>query len=269
MRYVRLTVVFLGALLALVPAASTAAAGASPTAPISISSSNRAVGANGSPIRNSAPSPDYNVPCWAGGKKGAADTAACHAAVLAAINHQHAVEHIAAITLPRGFWSMRPALQIFVITNLERVSRGLNPVLGVNAQMSRWATEGARHDTDPSLGAWDLDSGTRLQTFSSVWASDLNPLDADFIWMYSDGWASGGSNNLDCTSARSAGCWGHREVILGRYSGSSTLVAGVAHVGQYDSDGALDSDAQAFASYTGPKPRLVYTWDQARAAGAR
>ncbi len=88
------------------------------------------------PTSNAVPSPDYNNPCWAGGAKGAANTPTCHTQALAAINHQHAVEHIRAIALPRNYWTLAPALQIFVITNLERVSRGLKPVQGVNAQMN-------------------------------------------------------------------------------------------------------------------------------------
>ena len=221
------------------------------------------------PKRNASPAPDYNAPCWDGGAKGAPDTTACHVQQLAAINHQHALEHISPITLPRGFWSLRVPLQTFVITNLERVSRGLHPVTGVNPQMSSWAAAGARHSSDPVVAAWDLRNGTRLQTFGAIWASDLNALDADFIWMYADGWARNGAGNVDCVSATSTGCWGHRQIILGRFGGSRALVAGVADVAHHDADGALNSDAEAIASYTGPKPRLSYTWARAVAAGAR
>ncbi len=133
------------------------------------------------PTSNAVPSPDYNNPCWAGGAKGAANTPTCHTQALAAINHQHAVEHIRAIALPRNYWTLAPALQIFVITNLERVSRGLKPVQGVNAQMNGWAITGARNSSDAEVGAWDLSNGSELQIFGSVWASDLNSLDADFI----------------------------------------------------------------------------------------
>jgi hypothetical protein len=221
------------------------------------------------PTRNAVPSPDYNNPCWAGGAAGAANTTACHTQELAAINHQHALEHIKAITLPRTFWSLAPALQVFVITNLERVSRGLKPVVGVNAQMSGWATTATRRSSDVAVGAWDLSNGTQLQTFGSVWAADLNSLDADFIWMYADGWSTGGSMNADCTSAKSSGCWGHRQIMLGSYGGSSALVAGAASAQHLLAGGDLNSDAEAIANYTGTKPTLTYTWATAVAAGAR
>lgn len=221
------------------------------------------------PAGNAVASPDYNVGCWAGGTAGAANTSACHTQEVAAINHQHALEHIRAIVLPRNFWTLAPALQIFVITNLERVSRGLKPVRGINAQMSGWATTAARHSADVSVGAWNLSNGTQLQIFGSVWASDLNSLDADFIWMYADGWATGGSNNSDCTSATSSGCWGHRQIVLGKFGGSSALVAGVGSVPHLLAGGALNSDAEAIANYTGVAPTLTYTWATAVTAGAR
>ena len=221
------------------------------------------------PARNAVASPDYNNPCWAGGAKGAANTSACHTQELAAINHQHALEHVRAIVLPRNFWTLAPASQIFVITNLDRVSRGLKPVLGVSAQMSGWATTAARHSADVSVGSWDLSNGTQLQIFGSVWAGDLNSLDADFIWMYADGWSTSGSANADCTSARSAGCWGHRQIMLGKFGGSGALVAGVGSLPHFLVGGELNSDAEAIANYTGIAPKLSYTWTAAVAAGAR
>ena len=196
---------FLSVLMAaasVVVLAPTAYAAAQPRSAVKAS---KAFSVVPNPTRNATPSPDYNNPCWAGGARGAANTAACHTQELAAINHQHAREHVRAITLPRNFWSLSPARQIFVIINLERVSRGLKPVLGINAQMSRWATTGARHNADAAVGSWDLSNGSKLQVFGSVWAADLNSLDADFIWMYADGWSTGGSANVDCTSARAAG----------------------------------------------------------------
>jgi hypothetical protein len=221
------------------------------------------------PVRNSVPVPDYNDKCWAGGAKGAAATASCHSRELAAVNHQHAVEHIPPIVLPRNYWTLAPALQMFVITNLERVSRGLKPVVGVNAQMSQWAATAARRSSDAAVGAWNLSNGSELQVFGSVWAADLNSLDADFMWMYADGWSANGSDNADCTSAKAAGCWGHRQVVLGRFGGSKALVAGVGSLAHYLAKGELNSDAEAIASYTGPAPKFTYTWSAAVAAGAR
>lgn len=268
MRSNRFTIVLLAVLLSAVSAGFVAAS-ATAAPPSTVRAASHAFSRIANPARNAVATPAYTATCWAGGAKGAADTAECHRRELAAINHQHALEHVPAITLPRNFWSLSGARQIFVITNLERVSRGLKPILGISAQMSGWAAIGAKHAADPALGAWDLANGTQLQTFAAVWAGDLSVLDADFIWMYADGWTATGSLNVDCSSARAAGCWGHREIILGHYSGSAALVAGVASLPHVLAHGALNSDAEAISNYTGPKPVLTYTWAQARAAGAR
>ncbi len=258
--------VCLAAASAVIVAPATSAAQAQPR---SAAKATKAFSTVPNPARNAVPTPDYNLPCWAGGAAGAASTTACHTQELAAINHQHTLEHVSAITLPRNFWTLAPALQIFVITDLERVSRGLKPVVGVNAQISGWAVTAARHSADVSVGSWNLSTGTELQIFGSVWAGDLNSLDADFIWMYADGWATGGSANADCTSAKAAGCWGHRQIMLGSYGASSALVAGVGSLPHALAGGDLNSDAEAIANYTGVKPTFTYTWATALAAGAR
>jgi hypothetical protein len=265
-RHIVLSCVAVIATTAALVSSATVAGGV--TQPSSSAKATAGFSSTANPRRNAAPVPDYDQSCWNGGAKGASATASCHRQELAAINHQHKAEHIAAIVLPGNFWSLKPAVQMFVITNLERVSRHLNPVLGINAQMSRWATTAARHSSDASVGAWNLSNGSELQVFGSVWAADLNSLDADFIWMYADGWSADGSANVDCTSAKSDGCWGHREVILGRFRGSKALVAGVGSLTRMV-NGTLNSDAEAIASYTGPAPKFTYKWSSAVAAGAR
>jgi hypothetical protein len=187
---------------------------------------------------------------------------------LAAINRQHVRENIPAIVLPRNFWLLRPALQLFVITDLERVSRRLAPVVGVTAQLDGWATTGAYANVDPSLHTWMLAGGTHLHSFGSVWGAALNVLDADFLWMYDDGWSAGDVYNADCVTATSAGCWSHRAVILGGYDGSSRLVGGVGSVTHHDAHGTLDSEAEVIADYTATNPKLVYSWAAAVTTGA-
>ena len=61
---------------------------------------------------------------------------------------------------------------MFVIPDLERVSRGLKPVLGVNTQINGWAATAARRGS--SVVSWDLSNGTELQVLGSVRAGDLN-----------------------------------------------------------------------------------------------
>ena len=42
----------------------------------------------------------------------------------------------------------------------------------------------------------------------------------------------------------------------------------MASIAHHEANGLLNSDAEAIANYTGPKPTLTYTWARAVAAGA-
>lgn len=50
-----------------------------------------------------------------------------------------------------------------------------------------------------------------------TWASGMTTLGADFLWMYADGWGGSpaGTPNTACTSPSAAGCWAHRDELLG------------------------------------------------------
>jgi len=51
-----------------------------------------------------------------------------------------------------------------------------------------------------------LPGGGRTAYESANWAGGwVNPLGADYAWMYDDG---PGGNNLDCKTGSSRGCWG-------------------------------------------------------------
>ncbi len=140
-------------------------------------------------------------------------SAACIGVELRAINHMHQLEGVAPMALPTNWARLSVPEQLFVVTDLERVDRGLPAYLGLNGALSAVAQVGARRNADPvpppRLEGWDV---------GSTWAGGAgNALMADFEWMYDDGW--GGSraatSNFDCTSAHSPGCWGHRDVLLG------------------------------------------------------
>ncbi|MGC8498568.1 MAG: hypothetical protein ACP5OV_03590 [Acidimicrobiales bacterium] len=138
---------------------------------------------------------------------------ACIGVELRVINHIHRLEGVAPMALPTNWAHLSVPEQLFVVTDLERVDRGLPPYLGLNGALSAVAQVGAVRDADPMPPPRLVGYG-----FGSTWAGGAdNALMADFEWMYNDGW--GGSrattSNFDCTSAHSAGCWGHRDVLLG------------------------------------------------------
>ena len=103
--------------------------------------------------------------------------------------------------------------QVFVLSNLERTTRGLYPAMLMVKRLNSIATSAARHDRDP------IDSG---RGFSSNWSSSPPSLGqvasfADFGWMYDDGPPPQYIfRNVDCARVGQSGCWGHRENILSR-----------------------------------------------------
>jgi hypothetical protein len=158
------------------------------------------------------------------------------------------------------FARLSVAEQVFVLSNLERTTRGLYPAMAMVPRLDAIATTAARHDEDP------VDNG---KGFSSIWSSAPFSLGqtaffADFGWMYDDGPPPQYIfRNVDCTVAGQGGCWGHRDNILANplagWSGCpSELVTGTG----YDArtvDGP--SVAQIFeVTCSHPGPATAFTW---------
>jgi hypothetical protein len=98
-------------------------------------------------------------------------------------------------------------------------------------------------------GTWDGDSP--------------NAIAALFGWMYDDGWGGPkGTSNYTCTSATAAGCWGHRDELLGEYSGPAcaNCVAG-AGFAQHTAAGALTSYAFLIVDPANGEPPLTFSWN--------
>ena len=223
------------------------AVGASGLSVISAVSASAAIA---DPAANVSPSPDYWPTCSANGTS----SAACTTAVLTAINHARALEGVGPMQLPSGFSSMTAAEQTFVVSNLERVDRGLQPAAGMVGTLDNSAQTAANNDADPTLSSWTIGS-FKANRWGSNWAGDLNALAADYDWMYDDGWGPNGSFNLDCTSAGASGCWGHRHNILSSYGGEE-LITGTGAVRQ----SSWLSIAQIFVAGSGTYPPFVFSW---------
>ncbi|MGH9021317.1 MAG: hypothetical protein ACRDV0_09935, partial [Acidimicrobiales bacterium] len=107
---------------------------------------------------------------------------------------------------------------LFVVADLERVDRGLPPYLGLNAALTSAAQHAAATRSDPGVAA-NFPMGTDPQgspSFGGAWAGGFNVLVADYVWMYDDGWGGAGQTaNIACTSSGAAGCWAHRDELLG------------------------------------------------------
>jgi hypothetical protein len=214
-------------------------------------------GATSTARPNISPSPSFTAACAALHPS----RAHCIAEVLAAIDHARALQHVhKKMILPRNFTKLTWAEQVFVISDLERVDRGLKPFVGMTKTFDRTATAAADADADPAVASWTV-GGLSIQRYGGNWSGDFGPLASDYAWMYDDGYGSG---NISCAAPKAPGCWGHRANILGTYRHLPTLVTGVGVVRKP----RWISIAQLFVAGSGKTPSLVYTWRQALAHGA-
>lgn len=134
----------------------------------------------------------------------------CTSAALYDLNLAREKENLPSLMLPNGFNSESQADQIQFLVNNERAIRNLPTVARPSAQLVKLAMQAAIEARDPTIPP-SMDGG-------SDWAGNFpNAIVVIFMWMYEDGFHytnAGGGSNLDCQSAKSSGCWGHRKVIL-------------------------------------------------------
>jgi hypothetical protein len=124
---------------------------------------------------------------------------------LGMIDYCRAHERVGPVTLPKNWSSLTQDQQMLVIFDLERIGRGLAPIIGLNSRLDSLAQTGADKHADPAAPS----SG--ISAAGSVWAAASSTLGADYEWMYDDG---PGGINEDCTRSDKSGCWGHRDNIL-------------------------------------------------------
>jgi hypothetical protein len=180
-------------------------------------------------------------------------TSPCTNAALSDIDAARASENVIPMTLPGDFSSLTVPEQLLVLSNLERIDRGLEPIEGLSSNLNADAQQGAETDDDPP--------------FTSIYGSQAtgnweggytNALESDFVWMYDDGYGSG---NLDCTSPSASDCWGHRHDILTDFA--EPAVMGAAYDAS-TADGASETeifvgdDGQAGSGQ--PDAPLAPTW---------
>ena len=171
-------------------------------------------GATGDPPANRTLSETTQQACGAG-----STGQACQDAALADLNAARAAEGVGAMQLPADFGTLTVAQQLLVLSNLERVDRGLVPVIGLSGPLDQDALTGAQSDADPQPTQFNGN------TWTANWEGGYgSPLEADFVWMYDDGY---GSPNGDCNAPSDLGCWGHRHDIL--WALDSPAVMGAAN----------------------------------------
>lgn len=144
----------------------------------------------------------------------------CISDALADVNAARASEGVVPMVLPGDWDSLTIPQQLLVLSNLERIDRGLVAIEGLSASLDSYAQTGANDDQDPEEDPFPGTAET------ANWEGGyVSPLLSDFEWMYDDGYGSG---NLDCTSPTASGCWGHRDDILWDFTAPAVMGAAYA-----------------------------------------
>lgn len=192
----------------------------------------------------------------------------CTNYVLDAINNARSIEGIAAMALPSNWYSLSTPQQLFVVANLERTARGLPPYVGLNAALSAEAQHGAATNADPAIapGFAIANDASGYPAMGGAWSGGFDVLAADYIWMYDDGWGGSTSktSNVACTSAGAAGCWAHREELLGSDPGYNPGVGLTTTNCEMGTGFAVVNGAASYVDLIevpkGAAPAMTFTW---------
>lgn len=159
-----------------------------------------------------------------------------------------AKEGIGPLILPSNWSVLTEQEQLFVLVNLERVNRGLAPVIGLSPALDQLAARGAATGDDPAFPDGGYVGG------GGVWFGGQTALAADYAWMYDDG-PNGFDINEDCPQGgSSSSCWLHRDIILWKGTGGA-LVGGGGYA-----EGS-NTGSYAFEVLSGyRRTGLTFTW---------
>src|SRR5581483_4546405 len=135
-------------------------------------------------LANLPPDPNFLAACYPHNTG-----SACISQITAATTAARAAEGLGPMRLPWNFLALTPAQQLFVVTNVERVDRGLPPFVGLVDQLDADAQAGAQLNTDP--GPTHPPPGMQVLGWGSNWAEHGNPLGSNYFWMYDDRPGSG------------------------------------------------------------------------------
>jgi len=181
-----------------------------------------------------------------------------------AINSARAQEGVGPLGVSESQLSgMSVPQQVFTVANAERVDRGLPPINDMTSQLDAYAQGGANAGTDPSFPS-ALSGGAPLTWGGAVWAGGLSSvLEADYFWMYDDGWGGSGTTNAACSPSTPSECWGHRDIILHPFpncpGGAPVLSMGAAISPSGYPGGSI---AAILVSSCAPPSDITMSWGQ-------
>lgn len=193
------------------------------------------------------------------------DSATCTLYLLRSVDAARSREGLGPLVLPTNWYSLSVHEQLFVVADLERVDRGLAPYLGLNRALSAAAQRAAAARTDPAPArGFAAERRGGSARYGSTMASGYSAIEADYIWMYDDGWGGGSTSNLACTAPGAPGCWGHRDQLLGSdapYNAGVGLGCRDCEMGAgYAVVGSSGSMADLVERPARDAPAMYFTW---------
>ncbi len=183
---------------------------------------------------------------------------------LTAIDHARAQEGVGPMNISESALTTLPMdQQILTVVNDERVDRGLPPVNDVTAQLDAYAQGGANAGSDPSFPP-SLTGGVPIAFGGAIWAGGLTSvLEADYYWMYDDGYSGSSTTNSACSLSNQSGCWGHRDIILHPFANCPFGPPILSMGGAFSPSGfAAGSIAAIFVSSCAPPSDITVNWGQ-------
>jgi hypothetical protein len=181
---------------------------------------------------------------------------------LSAIDDGRAQEGVGGMNISEASFDALPVdEQVLTVVNDERVDRGLPPIDDITSQLDAYAQGGANAGADPSFPS-AVTGGAPITFGGSIWAGGLTSvLEADYYWMYDDGYSGSSTSNSACSLSTPSGCWGHRDIILHEFancpSGPPILSMGAAFSSEGSSGGSI---AAIFVSSCSPPTDITDSW---------
>ncbi len=187
---------------------------------------------------------------------------------LAAIDGARAQEGVGDMNVSEsGLAGLPVDEQVFTVLNDERIDRGLPPIDYITSQLDAYAQGGANAGTDPSFPS-TLSGGAPITFGGAIWAGSLTSvLEADYYWMYDDGYSGGSTTNTVCSLSDTSGCWGHRDIILHQFASCPTGPPILSMGAAFSSSGFPGgSMAGILVSSCAPPTDVTMSWGQVATA---
>ena len=183
---------------------------------------------------------------------------------LTAIDNARAQEGVGPMNISEAALAALPIdQQVLTVVNDERTDRGLPPINYVTAQLDSYAQGGANAGADPTFPS-AVTGGAPITFGGSIWAGGLTSvLEADYYWMYDDGYSGSSTSNSACSMSNPSGCWGHRDIILHQFANCPTGPPALSMGAAFSASGyAGGSIAAIFVSSCAPPTDITTNWGQ-------